>query len=105
MLFAEKFSATALYAEMYFLDKTKIAIHKIKLPAHTKTRAKEKELRSAIESYIERNFDDEDEDTFAPEKSVVVEENDPVLGLQENEWEYNVPQSAIVIKSVKVKKY
>lgn len=64
-----------------------------------------KELRSAIESYIESNFDDEDEDTFAPEKSVVVEENDPVLGLQENEWEYNVPQSAIVIKSVKVKKY
>ena len=64
-----------------------------------------KELRSAIESYIESNFDDEDEDTFAPEKRVVVEENDPVLGLQENEWEYNVPQSAIVIKSVKVKKY
>lgn len=64
-----------------------------------------KELRSAIESYIESNYDDEDEDTFAPEKSVVVEETDPVLGLQENEWEYNVPQSAIVIKKVSVKKY
>lgn len=64
-----------------------------------------KELRSAIESYIESNYDEESDETFAPEKSVVVEENDPVLGLQENEWEYNVPQSAIVIKKVSVKKY
>ncbi len=64
-----------------------------------------KELRSAIESYIESNYDEEADESFAPEKSVVVEETDPVLGAQENEWEYNVPQSAIVIKKVSVKKY
>lgn len=64
-----------------------------------------KSLRSAIEKYIESNYSDDADDVFAPDKKIVVEEIDPVLGEVEEEREYSVPQSAIVIKSVKVKKY
>ena len=59
----------------------------------------------AIEKYIESNYSDDADDVFAPDKKIVVEEIDPVLGEVEEEREYSVPQSAIVIKSVKVKKY
>lgn len=64
-------------------------------------------LRTAIEEYIADTYEDEDDpdEAFAPETTVEYTEVDPVLGEQEREEDYNVPQSAIVIKSVKVKKY
>ena len=64
-----------------------------------------KELRTAIEEYIESNYNDEDDAEFAPDTKIVVEENDPVLGEVEQEYEYSVPPSAIVIKKVEVKKF
>lgn len=64
-------------------------------------------LRTAIEEYISDNYGDEDDpdEAFAPETEVYYEENDPVLGVQDEEADYNVPKSAIVIKKVSVKKY
>ena len=64
-----------------------------------------KELRTAIEEYIESNYAEDDDAEFAPDTKIVVEENDPVLGEVEQEYEYSVPKKAIVIKKVEVKKY
>lgn len=65
------------------------------------------DLVADIEAYIEDNYGDEDDSTsaFAPETKVYYEENDPVLGDMEEEYEYNVPVTPIVIKKVEVKKY
>ena len=65
-----------------------------------------KDLRTAIEEYIEDNYGEEDdpEEAFAPETETEVDGDDPFVDEATTE-KYNVPKSAIVIKKVSVKKY
>ncbi|MBQ8685782.1 MAG: peptidylprolyl isomerase [Clostridia bacterium] len=64
------------------------------------------ELKGDIEDYIAENYSAGDEDeVFAPETTVEVDGDDPYVGQKDNTESYHVPQKAIVIKKVTVKKY
>ena len=62
-----------------------------------------KDLQEAIKEYAEKNYGDEDE-SFVKSVSVNVSEHDNVID-ETVSVSYKVPQTAIVIKSVKVTKY
>ena len=63
------------------------------------------DLKEDIETYISENYDDEGGEVFAPETEVEVDADDRYVGNKDNVEKYNVPKKAIVIKSLKVKKY
>ena len=62
-------------------------------------------LQSAITSYIEKNFDEESEETFTKKTEVHYGEGDPFIADAELSVEYEVPFEPIIIKSIKVTKY
>ena len=65
------------------------------------------DLKSAIDSYISANFDEEEEDgaKFTDDVEIHYGEGDPFIAESELTVTYNVPSMPIVIKSVKVTKY
>lgn len=64
-----------------------------------------KELQEDIDEYITDTFGDGEDDEFTTSKTVTVGEGDMLLENYEKSVTYNVPNSAIVIKSIKVTKY
>lgn len=62
-------------------------------------------LKADVEEYISENYDDESDEVFAPETEVEIDADDAYVGNKDNQEKYNVPQKAIVIKSVEVKKF
>ncbi len=68
------------------------------------SKAELEDLQEAIESYISKNYPD-DEDSFTETVSKEVFEHDPFLKEYKTVVEFNVPKEAIVVEKVKVKKY
>lgn len=62
-------------------------------------------LQSAIDKYVEDTFGEEAEETFTESETVVIDENDPVMGGHGVSVSYEVPREPIVVKSVKITKY
>lgn len=62
-------------------------------------------LKADVEEYISENYDDESDEVFAPETQVEIDADDAYVGNKDHQEKYNVPQKAIVIKSVEVKKF
>lgn len=64
-----------------------------------------KELQADIEDYITDTYGEDEEDEFTTTKMVTVGEGDRLLENYEKNVYYNVPNSAIVIESIKITKY
>ena len=64
-----------------------------------------KELMEAIDEYIDATYGEEDDKEFTEQKTVRVDEDDAIVGEVTTNKKFNVPNKAIVIKSVKVTKY
>ncbi len=62
-------------------------------------------LRNAIGDYMDDQYGEESEETFAESATVTVDENDPVMGGHGVSVSYEVPREPIVVKSVKITKY
>ena len=63
-------------------------------------------LKSAIDSYIEKNYADDDSDVeFAPEYEIHYGQGDAFIEDAELTVDYSVPSKPIIIKSIKVTKY
>lgn len=64
-----------------------------------------KELMEAIDEYIDATYGEEDDEEFTEQKTVRVDEDDAIVGEVTTNKKFNVPNKAIVIKSVKVTKF